>query len=84
MKNDNMKKNGQFLNVRVEYGFGAVCPLFRATCTSFLTVKNEYIYILCFFLFGQGPPPPLIRAMPERKHFFMGGLPLSVALQVAV
>ena len=25
MKNDNMKKNGQFLNVRVEYGFGAVC-----------------------------------------------------------
>ena len=24
MKNDNMKKNGQFLNVRVEYGFGAV------------------------------------------------------------
>ena len=25
MKNDNMKKNGQFPNVRVEYGFGAVC-----------------------------------------------------------
>ena len=24
MKNDNMKKNGQFPNVRVEYGFGAV------------------------------------------------------------
>ena len=25
MKNDNLKKNGQFRNVRVEYGFGAVC-----------------------------------------------------------
>ena len=27
--------------------------------------------------FGQCPPsPPLIRAMPERKHFFSGGVPL--------
>jgi hypothetical protein len=26
MKNDILKKNGQFRNVRVEYGFGAVCP----------------------------------------------------------
>ena len=25
MKNDDMKKHGQFQNVRVEYGFGAVC-----------------------------------------------------------
>ena len=24
MKNDNLKKNDQFRNVRVEYGFGAV------------------------------------------------------------
>ena len=29
MKNDNMKKNGQFQNVRVEYGFGAVCQHFQ-------------------------------------------------------
>ena len=29
MKNDNMKKNGQFPNVRVEYGFGAVCRDFH-------------------------------------------------------
>ena len=29
MKNDNMKKNGQFLNVRVEYGFGAVWKVFE-------------------------------------------------------
>ena len=26
--------------------------------------------------FGQGSPPPPFRAMPERKHFFSGGLPL--------
>ena len=28
------------------------------------------IYILCF-LIRAGPSPPLIRAMPERKHFFL-------------
>ena len=32
-----MKKNGQFLNVRVEYGFGAVCVL----CTHVSVFMNK-------------------------------------------
>ena len=35
----------------------------------FSAVNNEYIY--CVFLIRAGPSPPLIRAMPERKHFFL-------------
>ena len=34
----------------------------------FSAVKNEYIYIV-FFISGRALPPPLIRAMPERKNF---------------
>ena len=39
MKNDILKKNGQFRNVRVEYGFGAVCCTIRYV-----------IYLKCLFL----------------------------------
>ena len=31
--------------------------------------QHAYIYLL-YFLIRAGPPPPLIRAMPESKHFF--------------
>ena len=41
-------------------------PPIRATCTSFSAVKNKCLY----FLIQAGSPPPIILAMPERKHFF--------------
>ena len=29
--------------------------------------------------FGQGSPLPLFRAMPERKYFFAGGVPINTS-----
>ena len=45
MKNDILKKTGQLRNVRVEYGFGAVC----AVCTVGLELpKTPSSYQICY------------------------------------
>ena len=43
-------------------------PLPPPTCTSFFG-RQKGIYKV-YFLIRARPSPPLIRAMPERKHFF--------------
>ena len=52
MKNDNMKKNGQFPNVRVEYGFGAVCFPLLGESSPFKSARAGLFEInsSCFFL----------------------------------
>ena len=47
-----MKKNGQFLNVRVEYGFGAVCLVPRnfSFNSSLIRVVKYFRLGMCDFL----------------------------------
>ena len=50
MKNDNLKKNGQFRNVRVEYGFGAVCS---SILWDFIGLRYWIILITFMFFWLQ-------------------------------
>ena len=50
MKKDILKKNGQFRNVRVEYGFGAVWPERRSREGPLHTPHNPIL--ACSRIFG--------------------------------